>query len=112
MQGKCDIIKISTELNLNKDLEMIRYIWNSKDTSGKIIYSDSSFPKEGKINVPTSGQPIFVNILERLQDGLCYRFHVKLFYSNGDILEGWTSSFNLPIHLLNSEELLDGRFNK
>ena len=89
---------------------MIRYIWVQND--GKNIYPTSEFKTEDKIEVPRSDNPIFVNILrrQRLLGNMAYQ--VKLFFSNGETLEGWTADFSFPITLINEEELFDGRFNQ
>lgn len=37
--------------------------------------------------------------------------HVRLFYSDGNIIDGWTIQDELPVVITNKELLLDGRFN-
>lgn len=90
---------------------MIRYIWIPKD--GKYIYRTSEFKREDKIEVPHSpDSPIFVNILERRAYGGNTAYKVKLFYSNGEVLEGWITDMLFPVKVTNQEELFDGRFNQ
>ena len=91
---------------------MVRYIWDTRFSNGKFIYSCSNFNKETRICVPYSKEKIFVNILEKNDNKWCHHFKVKLFYSDGTVLEGWTSDLDLPIQLTNKEELFDGRFNQ
>ena len=90
---------------------MIRYVWNG---SAKYLWSDHELTKEGRIEIPFSNQPIFVNILERKvrKTDADESWKVKLYYSDGKILEGWVWSGHSPLSITNKIELFDGRFNQ
>ena len=93
---------------------MIRYIWNRE---GRYIYQDESF----KVKIPVLYLPtkdkIYVNILEKKNNllqfyGWLTSYKVKLYCSNGEVLEGWTNDSNMFIEIENKDELFDGRFNQ
>ena len=90
---------------------MIRYIWNGE---GRHIYKDESFNEKIPINIGIrrGHEKIYVNILERKVDDCFISYKVKLYYSNGEVLEGWTSNSNMFIEIENKDELFDGRFNQ
>jgi len=108
---------------------MNRYVWNGE---AKYLFPTRNFKDEEKIFVPKSeyNNPIFVNILEIHEDEGIVFARLKLFYSNGTVLEGWTSLNNDPLDITNPDtlqglkprslrtagdlcqELFDGRFNQ
>jgi len=94
---------------------MIRYIWNGE---GKHIYKDASFNEKIPINVSTRNEKIYVNILERKVDDCFTLYKVKLYFSNGEVLEGWTSDSIMFDSIMfieikdTKDELFDGRFNQ
>jgi len=90
---------------------MIRYIWNRE---GRYIYDESL-----KVKIPVDfpiKDKIYVNILEKRNELMRYGFisyKVKLYCSNGEVLEGWTSNSNMFIKIEDTkDELFDGRFNQ
>lgn len=88
---------------------MIRYTWEQED--GKYLYQSNLCLKEERFEVPRDClHPIFVNIIE-VVGSIQLFYHVKLFYANGTIIEGWTGLNDPPIGLTNEIELFDGRFN-
>jgi len=89
---------------------MIRYKLVPSDC--KYLYLNSAFQREDKIAIPMSRNDIFVNILELKEISIGTAIHVKLYYSDGTILEGWTGLWLNPICLANEIELYDGRFNQ
>ena len=86
---------------------MIRYIWKQNN---RYLWKTSDFKEEDRILVKCALNPIFVNILE-VKKGIPTATLVRLFYSDGTVLEGWTALNNSPISLTNTKELFDGRFN-
>lgn len=88
----------------------IRYFWDQRD--GKNLGRDANF--ESTFKVPFDpNKKIFVNILSVRQDETrhCKAFRVRLYYANGSTVEGWCTDTLMPIHIMNEEELFDGRFN-
>jgi len=88
---------------------MIRYIWKE----GKYLYPNSDF-SGNKIRIPYHQNHIFVNILERIKEERIGQdsVHVKLFYTDGTVLEGWYLDIADYVTLVNDHELYDGRFNQ
>lgn len=92
---------------------MIRYSLRQEEV--KYIYKTSAFAREDRTIIPfDSNNEIFVNILERKTDDEYFTWaaRVKLFYANGNILEGWIMVNRPVFRLINEEELFDGRFNQ
>lgn len=89
---------------------MIRYVWTYE---AKYLYQYPHFDnKNERIEVPVDHEnPVFVNIIERDSINDYPTIKVKLFYANGETIEGWTASCLDPINITNREELFDGRFN-
>jgi len=88
---------------------MIRYIWQQNNRT--YLWKTSDYKKEDRFDVLLDrDNPIFVNILVVIH-GFPTKIQVKLFYSDGTVLEGWNVLDNSPISLMNAEELFDGRFN-
>lgn len=91
-------------------MKTIRYVWNQND--GKYLYQSNLFLREERFDVPKDQfQSIFVNILE-VVGSIQLLYHVKLFYANGTVIEGWTGLNDPPIDLTNKIGLFDGRFNQ
>jgi hypothetical protein len=86
---------------------MIRYIL-SKDPLFLWASYESSFASEDHIDTPFSRDKIYVNILEKRDPA----YKVKLYYSNGAVLEGWIPNITRYVGLEGAEELFDGRFNQ
>jgi len=87
---------------------MIRYYWTGE---GKYLYKTDLMSKEDRFEVLYSRERIFVNILEVKE----YATRIKLFYSNGEVVEGWiiTRHFrNDYIRIQDEDDLFDGRFNQ
>lgn len=82
------------------------------DQSVRYLYPDPDY-KLPKMTVLKSRHPIFVNILERNTDENSgdVAMRIKLFYADGNTMEGWTSQNLDPITITNQYELFDGRFN-
>ena len=82
------------------------------DQNTKYIYSNPDYTGQ-KIFVPIDiNHPILVNILERRKTEYDVALKVKLFYADGEILEGWISQHLANISITNMDELFDGRFNQ
>lgn len=89
---------------------MIRYIWNRE---GRYIYKDESLNKKIPINISARNEKIYVNILERKEYNGIILYKVKLYFSNGEVLEGWTANYIVDIEIEDTkDELFDGRFNQ
>jgi hypothetical protein len=90
---------------------MIRYVLN-KDV--RVLYKDYPLQEKDKFYIKgysPDGKRIFVNILKVIGDfDYC---HLRLYYSDGTVEEGFTiMKFNTPIRIFNEIELYDGRFNQ
>ena len=87
---------------------MIRYILH-KDQ--RYIWEDPEFTK--KIFVPDDrqGHERYVNILSIEPYSSSERWRIRVYFSTGDVLEGYTLKALAPITLSSFDELYDGRFN-
>ena len=92
---------------------MIRYklIWKDIKflTDEKQIRSASKSTVVNRFPVKYSDDPIFVDILEVDGDWAL----LKLFYSDGEIVIGWTWHMQTmrPVEIHDFNQLFDGRFN-
>ncbi len=84
---------------------MIRYILEPKSNTLWNKELDTSI-----IDLPLTYQKRFVNILEHNEEE--HVMLIKVYYPDGQIYEGWVSTFDFPIGLSNQKELFDGRFNQ
>ncbi len=98
----------------------VRYVWDF--TGHRYLYKTKDFNDGDKIRIPLNESKfgeVYVNILERVSaddyfgEHTAYdSFHVKLFYPDGKIVQGWFIDTIDSIKVTNADELLDGRFNQ
>jgi hypothetical protein len=105
---------------MNNQDKPVRYIWDF--TGHRYLYKTNDFNADEKIEIPLHDERnghVFVNILERVDAHDVFKgnaafesFHVKLFYPDGRVVEGWFIDTIESMKITNIDQLFDGRFNQ